>query len=200
MPLRHAFWFDDHHVRKGWFRRDETSGASYILRGLRLKAEGKSNGDGQLVASIRRTGLADGAKRLNRAWILLRRWRIQRRLLQSPISSAYTRQSNCQDQEQASQATPFAGIRGQRPLGRCRAMEYRNICSVISTLTYDLPIKVWREIGGRISKQTATNSATPSKIVTPAKKRRAQLRPFIEINGGADGIRTRDLRRDRPAF
>jgi len=40
--------------RKGWFRRDRNTGVSYILRGLRLKAEGKGNGDGQLVAeSIR---------------------------------------------------------------------------------------------------------------------------------------------------
>jgi outer membrane protein OmpA-like peptidoglycan-associated protein len=35
---------------KGWFRRGQDSGASYILRGLRLKAEGKGNSDGQLVA------------------------------------------------------------------------------------------------------------------------------------------------------
>jgi len=87
-----------------------------ILRGLRLKAEGKSNGDGQLVASIRRTGLADGAKRLNRAWILLRRWRIQRRLLQSPISSAYTRQSNCQDQEQEQRLGARDSPRDDQPL------------------------------------------------------------------------------------
>jgi outer membrane protein OmpA-like peptidoglycan-associated protein len=38
-------------VRKGWFRRDRNSGVSYILRGLRLKAEGRGNADGQLVAS-----------------------------------------------------------------------------------------------------------------------------------------------------
>ena len=37
-------------VRKGLFRRDKTSGVSDIVRGLRLKAEGKGNGDGQLVA------------------------------------------------------------------------------------------------------------------------------------------------------
>src|SRR4051812_5790334 len=29
--------------RKGWFRRDRNTGVSYILRGLRLKAEGKGN-------------------------------------------------------------------------------------------------------------------------------------------------------------
>lgn len=38
-------------VRKGLFRRDKPSGVSYILRGLRLKAEGTGNADGQLVAS-----------------------------------------------------------------------------------------------------------------------------------------------------
>jgi outer membrane protein OmpA-like peptidoglycan-associated protein len=37
-------------VRKGLFRRDRDSGVSYILRGLRLKAEGRGNADGQLVA------------------------------------------------------------------------------------------------------------------------------------------------------
>ncbi len=36
-------------VRKGLFRRDKTSGVGYILRGLRLKAEGVGNPDGQLV-------------------------------------------------------------------------------------------------------------------------------------------------------
>ena len=38
-------------VRKGLFRRDRDSGVSYILRGLRLKAEGVGNADNQLVAS-----------------------------------------------------------------------------------------------------------------------------------------------------
>ncbi|MBV9959945.1 MAG: hypothetical protein JO360_16075, partial [Acidobacteria bacterium] len=37
-------------VRKGLFRRDQTSGASDILRGLRLKAEGRGNADGLLIA------------------------------------------------------------------------------------------------------------------------------------------------------
>jgi outer membrane protein OmpA-like peptidoglycan-associated protein len=37
-------------VRKGLFRRDRISGPSYILRGLRLKATGRGNADGQLVA------------------------------------------------------------------------------------------------------------------------------------------------------
>ena len=38
-------------VRKGLFRRDKGSGVGYILRGLRLQAEGVGNPDGQLVAS-----------------------------------------------------------------------------------------------------------------------------------------------------
>ena len=37
-------------VRKGLFRADRSSKASEIVRGLRLKVEGKGNGDGQLVA------------------------------------------------------------------------------------------------------------------------------------------------------
>jgi len=37
-------------VRKGLFRRDRTSGVTDILRGLRLKADGKGNGDGKLLA------------------------------------------------------------------------------------------------------------------------------------------------------
>ena len=37
-------------VRKGLFRRDKPSGVSYILRGLRLEAEGRGNQEGQLVA------------------------------------------------------------------------------------------------------------------------------------------------------
>src|SRR5262249_15703595 len=38
-------------VRKGLFRRDQESGVSYILRGLRLEAEGRGNQQGQLVAA-----------------------------------------------------------------------------------------------------------------------------------------------------
>jgi outer membrane protein OmpA-like peptidoglycan-associated protein len=37
-------------VRKGWFRQDRSSSASDILRGLRLKVEGKGNSEGQLLA------------------------------------------------------------------------------------------------------------------------------------------------------
>lgn len=38
-------------VRKGLFRSDKPSGVSYILRGLRLKVEGRGNQEGQLVAT-----------------------------------------------------------------------------------------------------------------------------------------------------
>lgn len=37
-------------VRKGWFAADRSSKASEIVRGLRLKVEGKGNSNGQLVA------------------------------------------------------------------------------------------------------------------------------------------------------
>jgi OOP family OmpA-OmpF porin len=37
-------------VRKGLFRADRAAGVSYILRGLRLKIEGRGNAEGQLVA------------------------------------------------------------------------------------------------------------------------------------------------------
>src|SRR5215470_2836204 len=37
-------------IRKGIFKRDKISGPSYILRGLRLKATGRGNAGGQLVA------------------------------------------------------------------------------------------------------------------------------------------------------
>ena len=36
--------------RRGWFHRDRAATASEILRGLRLKIEGRGNSDGQLVA------------------------------------------------------------------------------------------------------------------------------------------------------
>lgn len=38
-------------VRKGLFRTDKPSGVSYILRGLRLKVEGRGNEEGQLEAT-----------------------------------------------------------------------------------------------------------------------------------------------------
>jgi OmpA-OmpF porin, OOP family len=38
-------------VRKGFFRADRSSNATEILRGLRLEAEGRTNSDGQIVAT-----------------------------------------------------------------------------------------------------------------------------------------------------
>jgi OOP family OmpA-OmpF porin len=38
-------------VRKGLFRKDKQSGVSYILRGLRLKVEGRGNDEDELVAT-----------------------------------------------------------------------------------------------------------------------------------------------------
>jgi OmpA-OmpF porin, OOP family len=38
-------------IRKGLFRKDRESGVGYILRGLRLEAEGRGNSEGQLVAA-----------------------------------------------------------------------------------------------------------------------------------------------------
>jgi outer membrane protein OmpA-like peptidoglycan-associated protein len=38
-------------AKRGWFRRDRTAGASSILRGLRLEAEGRGNQAGELVAA-----------------------------------------------------------------------------------------------------------------------------------------------------
>jgi hypothetical protein len=45
-----------------------------------------------------------------------------------------------------------------------------------------------------LSRRLSTFQSPPPEIVTPADKRRAQLPPFIDVNGGADGTRTRDLR------
>ena len=61
-----------------------------------------------------------------------------------------------------------------------------------------------KRIGGRISKQIATNSATPTKTAPKNRNGRPEGRPLVPhlrgLSGGADGTRTRDLRRDRPAF
>jgi len=60
------------------------------------------------------------------------------------------------------------------------------------------------KIGGRISTQIATNSATTAKRAT--ENTNSHPEGWLQVpylppkNGGADGIRTRDLRRDRPAF
>jgi outer membrane protein OmpA-like peptidoglycan-associated protein len=45
--------------RKGLFRSDQQSGVGYILRGLRLKVEGRGNSEGQLVATKIRFTQAD---------------------------------------------------------------------------------------------------------------------------------------------
>src|SRR5581483_9803088 len=42
---------DSFTLREGLFRADKTSGVSYILRGLRLKVEGRGDDEGQLVAT-----------------------------------------------------------------------------------------------------------------------------------------------------
>jgi hypothetical protein len=52
-------------------------------------------------------------------------------------------------------------------------------------------------IGGRIAEKIATFSATAQKKEAPADERRAQPPVSTGFSGGADGTRTRDLRRDR---
>ena len=60
------------------------------------------------------------------------------------------------------------------------------------------------KIGGRISEKLATFSATKVKKTSKSKKAtpKGSLQDPINraFSGGADGTRTRDLRRDRPAF
>jgi hypothetical protein len=55
-------------------------------------------------------------------------------------------------------------------------------------------------IGGRIPEKNSYIFSYSPKTEAPAEKRRAQLPPFIDVSGGADGTRTRDLRRDRFKF
>ncbi|MDT5155946.1 MAG: hypothetical protein QOH51_303 [Acidobacteriota bacterium] len=55
-------------------------------------------------------------------------------------------------------------------------------------------------IGGRISAEIATFSATVTKSKKASPKGRSQTPAVPGFSGGADGTRTRDLRRDRPAF
>ena len=55
-------------------------------------------------------------------------------------------------------------------------------------------------IAGRLTDQLATKRATPSKNTNTPRKPKGVSAPFTAFNGGADGTRTRDLRRDRPAF
>jgi hypothetical protein len=55
-------------------------------------------------------------------------------------------------------------------------------------------------IGGRISEHISTFSGTKAKKKKAARKGSPQPPAVPGFIGGADGTRTRDLRRDRPAF
>lgn len=55
-------------------------------------------------------------------------------------------------------------------------------------------------IAGQLSRQLSTNLSPTPKNTSSRPKGRLQVPPFIDVSGGADGTRTRDLRRDRPAF
>jgi hypothetical protein len=55
-------------------------------------------------------------------------------------------------------------------------------------------------IAGQLETQIATFSATLPKKKKATPKGGSQLPDFSGPSGGADGTRTRDLRRDRPAF
>ena len=59
-------------------------------------------------------------------------------------------------------------------------------------------------IAGQLQNSVATFLATPTKTTPKSTnslpKGRLQVLPLQLFSGGADGTRTRDLRRDRPAF
>jgi integrase len=55
-------------------------------------------------------------------------------------------------------------------------------------------------IAGKLTHQLATKRATPSKNTNTPRKPKGVSAAARLISGGADGTRTRDLRRDRPAF
>jgi integrase len=55
-------------------------------------------------------------------------------------------------------------------------------------------------IAGQLQNSVATFLATPAKNTNTRHKGRVQVSRFTGFSGGADGTRTRDLRRDRPAF
>ena len=55
-------------------------------------------------------------------------------------------------------------------------------------------------IAGELNRQLGTKIGTPSENRKGRSKERPKLSRFAGLNGGADGTRTRDLRRDRPAF
>ena len=51
-------------------------------------------------------------------------------------------------------------------------------------------------IAGQRQDSVATFLATPAKNTNTRHKGRVQVPPLIDVNGGADGTRTRELRRD----
>ena len=55
-------------------------------------------------------------------------------------------------------------------------------------------------IAGQLSRHLSTNLSPAPKIKRGRPEEQPQLPGFPGLNGGADGTRTRDLRRDRPAF
>ena len=55
-------------------------------------------------------------------------------------------------------------------------------------------------IAGQLSRHLSTNLSTDPENTNTRHKGRVQVPHLRGVNGGADGTRTRDLRRDRPAF
>jgi len=55
-------------------------------------------------------------------------------------------------------------------------------------------------IAGQLSRQLSTNLSPEPKNTNGRPEGRPEVLPLLNFNGGADGTRTRDLRRDRPAF
>ena len=56
------------------------------------------------------------------------------------------------------------------------------------------------QLGEQLGKRISTFSGTKPKSKRAAPKRDSQAPVNTGFSGGADGTRTRDLRRDRPAF
>ncbi len=55
-------------------------------------------------------------------------------------------------------------------------------------------------IAGQLTRSLATKTATSPENTNSLPEGKLQVRHLIDVNNGADGTRTRDLRRDRPAF
>ena len=55
-------------------------------------------------------------------------------------------------------------------------------------------------IAGKLSRNMATKTSCASKNTKGRSKEQPQVAGLSAVSGGADGTRTRDLRRDRPAF